>query len=347
MFLIYFLYKGTSEGKAIDYFWAGLFFILTGLTHLGALGFIIAFSVSFLFFSFIFKRERRIDLIKMALLLFLAVVSVLAFLFFFDPGRWETLTSVIMRPLKIFAQPIIVGMLNGQIPLMPPLIFCSLVANSLAILGLILLVKKRKEIPVQEKTLLLASLLVTIFLVFPFLGTEWANRLYLMAYLPASLILILLLKYIYKKWLKILLAVLALIIMIIPTPIVIIVRGAPSISEDAYRDLLKLKTEIIDPSKTLIITRHGLEWWTAWLMKVDVAQGWGLTEKDVDKYHDIYYLKQKSGHGNFGPLGPGGPSFPEVEIPSQSKIVYEDEFFILAKALPGFLQYYQKEKKRK
>ena len=73
MFFIYFLYQGTSEGKAIDYFWAGLFFILTGLTHLGALGFIIAFSVSFLFFSFIFKRERRIDLIKMALLLFFAL----------------------------------------------------------------------------------------------------------------------------------------------------------------------------------------------------------------------------------------------------------------------------------
>jgi len=37
----------------------------------------------------------------------------------------------------------------------------------------------------------------------------------------------------------------------------------------------------------------------------------------------------------------------KFKIATPEKIVYEDEFFILAKALPGFLQYYQKEKKRK
>lgn len=345
VFFIYFLYQGTVKGKTINYLWAGIFFILTSLTHLGALGFIIAFSLLFFLFSFITVRERRIDLIKKAVLFLLVLAFASTLLFLFDPERWKTLFGVIIWPFKIFKEPIIIGMLNGQVPADPPLLSIFIIANLIAILGLVLLVAKGKDIPPQEKTLFLTSLSMTFLMAFPFMEAQLANRLWLMAYVPVSLVVTFLLHYIYRRWLKILLATLILTVMILPTPVVAIVRGAPSISEEAYHDLFKIKNMIDNPDKTLVITRHGLEWWTAWVMEVDVSQAWRLTEEGIKDYEDIYYLKQKSGQGNFGPFGPGGPPFPEAEIPPQAKIVYEDEFFILAKALPGFLQYYQKEKR--
>ena len=340
-FLIYFLYKAAKEGRAFNYILVGVFLLLTGLTHLGGLGFALAFSVGFLFFSIIFKHERRIDLIKMATLLFLVIASIFICLFFFDFARFERLVGAVFLPLKMFKQPIIVGIFKGQIPLLSPDFSNAIIDNPIAIIGLILLIAKRREISSQEKILFSTSLAITFFLTSPFLGAEWANRFYLMAYIPASIVFIFLLKYIYRKWLKILLTVLALLVMVGPVPLLVKVRSAPSISIEAYNNLSKLKTVISNPEKTLIITRHGLEWWTAWVLRVDVSQKPKITEDTFKEYDHIYYLRQNSGQKGFGPFGPGGPSFPEVVIPPKAPIVYQDDIFILAEALPGFLQYHQ------
>ncbi|TSC94352.1 MAG: hypothetical protein Athens101428_305 [Candidatus Berkelbacteria bacterium Athens1014_28] len=338
-FLIYFLYKAAKEGRALNYILVGVFFLLTGLTHLGCLGFALAFSLCFLFFSFIFKREKRIDLLKMAALMFLAIASIFLSLFFFDHARFERLVGVLLLPLELFKEPIIAGMLKGKIPIFSPDFFNAFIDNPIAIIGLALLWTKRREIPLEEKILFSTSLAVTFFLTSPFLGSEWANRFYLMAYIPASVVFIFLLKYIYRKWLRTLLAVLALLVMVGPAPMMIKVRSTPSISVEAYDRLVKIKTLIDDPERTLIVTRHGLEWWSAWVLETDVTQKPAITEDTFKEYDHIYYLRQNSGQKGFGPFGPGGPSFPEVVIPPGAPIVYQDDFFVLAEAFPELLKY--------
>ena len=343
MFYIYFLYKGVERGKPLDYLWAGAFFVLTGLTHLGALGFCLAFSAVFLFFSITLKHERKINLIKMPILLLLTTASISAFLLFFDPERLGKLVNVILFPIKMFEQPIIFAVLNGPAnSLLQYLTTIPIVtsANLLAILGLVLFVRKRGKIVSKEKILLLTSLTVTIFMASPLLGAEWAGRLYLMAYIPVTIVSIFLLKYTLTTWKRLCLVVLMLPLMIAPVQVVLGVKPATSITNEAYNDLFKLKSAIAEPDKTLIVTRHGLEFWAAWALEVDISHGRDLTTEALKKYEVVYYLRQKSGQGKAGP----GSSFPEVMIPQDAKIVYEDEFYILAKVQPESQQFYYEQK---
>jgi len=334
-FYIYFLYKGVHSDKIIDYILAGIFFVLTGLTHLGAFGFIIAFSASFLLFSIILKREQRIYLKKIAVLLFLAAASISAFLFFFDPERFGRLASLITLPIKIFEQPMIFSFFKDPASttlfyLMNPM---GINANLIAILGLVLFVRKRKEIETQEKILLLAALSVTIFMGSPFLGVEWAQRLYIMAYIPTTIVYIFLLKYTASWWKKLLLTALVLFVTSAPTPMMLIsgMKNTSSINKEAYVHLLELKEFIANPQETLVIARHGLEWWTAWTLEVDVSSRQDLDKKILHSYDAVFLLRQKAGKGQVGPPGPAD-QFPEVEIPPNATIIHEDEYFVLAKA---------------
>ncbi len=347
LFYIYFLYKAAKNGGSLNYVLAGVFFVLTGLTHLGSLGFVIAFSLSFFFFFFIFQREKRINLLKMLSGLFLVGGLVSFILFFFDPQRLERLISVFLLPIKMFKNPTIFGILQGQIPLQPPHLIGIFVAHLLVIVGIILLFIKRKEMSSQEKTLFVSLLVVTAFMASPFLEADLGNRLYLMVYVPAAILLIPILKYILGKWKRLILVAIIVILMVGPVPMALKLgmRSAKSITDEAYQDLFKLKSVIADPERTLIITRHGLEWWTAWALEVDVSQEWGIKEEMLKKYDVVYYLRQESGQGNFGPFGPGGPSFPEVVIPPEAKIVYQDEFYILAKVPEGSLRHPYEEPK--
>jgi len=106
-------------------------------------------------------------------------------------------------------------------------------------------------------------------------------------------------------------------------------RSSTSISEEAYEDLFKLKEVIENPGKTLIIARHGLEWWVAWILKTDVAQEHTISEKTWNNYYNIYYIKQIKGQSDFGVFGPGSTPFPEPNIPEDAKIAYKDEYFKL------------------
>lgn len=345
-FYLYFLYKSVKDGGLRNYLLAGAFFILTGLTHIGGLGFIIAFTLSFFFFSAIFQRQKIIILLKILVLLVLISSLVYLGLFFFDPERLKRLTDVFLFPLTMFEHPMIISILKGKVPLSPEIFLDFCLPNLLVVFALILLALKRKEMLWPEKALFLASLLVTVFMASPLLEDELANRLYKMTYPLMAIIFIIILKYISAKWRQLLFASIVLLIMIGSAPLTVIKRGATCITNQAFQDLSKLKTVIANPDKTLILTRHGLEFWTAWVLEVEVGSERSLSEEAVKKYEEIYYLKQKSGQGNFGPFGPGKILFPEVKIPSKTQITYEDEFYILAKALPGFLQDKYKEEKK-
>jgi hypothetical protein len=335
IFFIYFLYLAMKDGKLLNYLLAGVFFVLAGLTHLGCLGFVIAFSLSYFVFSIIFQRERRINLLKVFGLLALAGGLASLALFFLDPDRLGRLANAFAAPLQMFENPTILGILEGKVPLQPHLFITVFVATLLVIVSLVLFFAKRKEIPSHEKALFAASLVLTAFMSSLLLEEELGNRLYMMAYVPAVLLFIFPLKYIFGKWKKYALITLILIMMVGPTPVTWNIRGAKCITDKAYAYLFKLGTAIENPDKTLIITRHGLEFWTVWALDVDVSHGRDINEEVLKNYDVVYYLRQEKGQGNFGPFGPGGPPFPEVWIPPDAEIVYQDEFYILAKAPPG------------
>jgi len=330
-YYIYFIYKAAQSGKFLHYLGAVLFFLLTGLTHLGGLGFVIAFSVMFFVLLILFNRKKR----KRILLVFgssvISILIALVVLVVWDKERFDRLISIVTSPFILFENPMILGMLKGDVPLQPHLLINVVYAYIISFFGIILFIRKRIEIQGVHRTLFLTSLLLSLFLAFPFLDDEWGNRLYLMAYIPANIVLIYIMSFLVTNWKRRIVVIFAFIILILPMPVMWKVRGMMCITEEAYEDLFNLKSVITEGDESLIIARHGLEWWASWVLEADIGHGQGRMSDVLANYDHVYYLVQISGHGDFGEFGPGsGSMFPEPEIPDFAEIIYEDEFYRLA-----------------
>jgi hypothetical protein len=99
----------------------------------------------------------------------------------------------------------------------------------------------------------------------------------------------------------------------------------PSITSEAYEDLLNLKTYVTDPGETLIIARHGLEWWTAWQLGTKIGQEKSLDHDTFEKYNLIISLVQKDGINQVH-MRRQSP-FHEPCFPSPREPFYESDFF--------------------
>ena len=105
-----------------------------------------------------------------------------------------------------------------------------------------------------------------------------------------------------------------------------------AIPEESLRELNQLRQYVSDPENTLVITRHGLEWWAAWILRTQVSQEYNVSKKKWDQYESVLFLQQIADHSPFGPTGYGGPPFAEVEIPQNAKILYKGRYYLLAES---------------
>lgn len=331
-FYVYFLFKGAKQGQLVHFILALAFFLLTGLTHLGGLGFVILFTLLFIILSVLLKKGSRKKLLYTLITAILSITLSGLILYIWDKDRFIRLIRIFSLPAELFSNPMILGMFTGDVPPLPHLLINVAYAYIVCILGILIFIRKRLVIIGVNRVLFLTSLIISFVLSFPLLDEEWATRLYLMAYIPASIVLIFILSVIKTKWKRNIITVFMLISMLAPLPVMWKIRKMMCITEEAYEDLYNLKPVITEPEKSIITARHGLEWWASWVLETDISHGQDRIEDIQDDYDHIYYLVQISGHGEFGQFGPGqGPAFPEPEIPDFADVVYQDEFYILAK----------------
>jgi hypothetical protein len=108
--------------------------------------------------------------------------------------------------------------------------------------------------------------------------------------------------------------------------------GRPaSITEPAYRELHQMVGLITEPRKSLVVARHGLEWWVAWVLQTDVAEAYQVDAVTISKYLEVFYLQQIADVPSYGPGGPGGLPFPEAQAPAGAEVVFDGRYFRLAK----------------
>jgi hypothetical protein len=149
--------------------------------------------------------------------------------------------------------------------------------------------------------------------------------------------------------------------------------GHPVISEVAVIELRALAPLIPNPDQTLIATRHGLEWWTAWTLHTHIAQRSGLAASDWQNFRSVLFLESKQegfpmppgdgphastergilatigrffdgGPPGGGPMLPGGPRGPGgpmgvPQIPKDCETVHDGKNFKLARVFtpPAFV----------
>ena len=153
--------------------------------------------------------------------------------------------------------------------------------------------------------------------------------------------------------------------MIGPSAFVMSDGGRPLITEDSLLELRSLAPLIITPNKTLVVARHGMEWWTAWALHTHIAQVPALRIADWQDFEAVFFLRSKNdsrpmpggGPGAFSlwrmfggappPPGghpPGGPAhnvnpMEDPEIPWGAETVHDGDHFIFSRvsAPPGFV----------
>lgn len=304
LFAIRFLY----DQRKLNLFLAFLFFAFVGLSHFGAFSLAAILLISGLL---VYKGKKALVPILIIVIFTLTLIAV------FDISRAYRLLGIFS---EIFNPPLIT-----QGNFVPLDFFNYFLSFALIGIGVFYLIKSKKyEISSNDLIVLKTLIISIIILSFPFLNIEYARRLTLMLFIPQSIMLLVLFK-IGATPIKISLTVIiALLILILSPPT--IEFNKPVITQEAYDDLFYLKDQINNPDNTLIVARHGLEWWVAWTIQTKIVQDKAIDQTIFDKYNTIIVLNQKKGMNQ---LQPGkNIIFHEPLIPPINRVIYNSDYFI-------------------
>jgi len=144
--------------------------------------------------------------------------------------------------------------------------------------------------PVTASTVF-GAVVATAVLAFPLLGGIDGLRLHLMAYLPASVLFAWVIGRIgATRAMGVAIGLLALnLLMVVP---LLPQASQPTIAEPSYPELLSLAERVGDSERTVVVARHGLEWWAAWAFAADIVPTVGATPDLWQRYDDVLLLQE-------------------------------------------------------
>jgi hypothetical protein len=100
----------------------------------------------------------------------------------------------------------------------------------------------------------------------------------------------------------------------------------PAVSPTAIPELRRLGRETPEARGSLIVARHGLEWWGAYHLRAGGAmQDFAVKPRDWQRFPRVYYLREK------GPM-PEGMRFRDARAPRGSVVIHNGPAFELAHA---------------
>jgi len=331
LFFIYLLYLSLKHQAWKHYLLAGLFLVLTGLTHQGPFAVALLLLVVVVAISLLSGQMLR----QMAKLAAVAIILLLpaAAALYFSLGSLSTreLVSVVPWPIGFFERPMLFAILTGGVFGGFANLVNLVIVTVIAILGIILLRRRWSILPQPDRTLVAAAAVTTLFLASPLIGLRYSGRLLLMAYAPAAVVLAFLLTRLDNRPARWAVTVIALVSTVTLSAGMLRDGRPPSIAEPAYDELHQMVGLITEPKKSLVVARHGLEWWAAWVLETDVAEAYRVDAETISKYRAVLYLQQIADAPRYGPAGPGGPPFPEAQAPAEAEVVFQGRYFRLAK----------------
>lgn len=303
-FIAYFLSYLLKKAK-FDIFLSVIFLILTGLTHFGTFIFALFFLLITLLYSH--KQKAIIPLIIVIGISF-GIVAI------FDLSRFNRLLTFWT---VVFEKP---ALLNGM--LAPPDFLNILISVLLVIFGLITLKTKGSILTPFQKTIILSSIVCLIILSFPFLDGEYFTRLSLLLFIPQILLIVQIAPVINIRQLKII----SIILLTFTSLSILAIAGNPKqtvLDQSAYENLKELKSVIKGDHETIIIARHGLEWWTAWALNTKIAQDKAIDKNFFEKYQNVIFINQINGFSHDRQKTP----FHEPRVPLNAELIFASNYF--------------------
>jgi hypothetical protein len=324
-FSLYFMYKYSLLKNRRDFIWATLFFGLCLLTHVGCFGALLVFIITFLFMKVIQKKgnfKKYKNKLIIGILFFIVIVALLAVI---DRTRFARFITFISSPLTFFENPVILFLVDGQ-PVIRGLVLVNfIVLNLLSITGTIYLFIRRKRFDPNERIFVLGIAFTALFLSSPLIGLEWSERFMNISAVFIVVEFIFIYKVLTNRIIRIAgLSFFVLTMVYSSRPAMLGKRS--HITETAYQELKKIKQHVKFKDKTILITRHGLEWWSGFLLDTKIGQDFSLTKSEFDNYDDVYVLVQLRGN-NFERIA--WSHFLEVEVPQTAIKVFSGTHFEL------------------
>lgn len=299
------LLKYFSERRLIDLILVLVFTLLMGLTHFGTT----VFALLIIGLMVLFRQRWR----DVALLV-AGSGLVLILLWAIDPVRVHRLFTVVQW---MFSRPAILG---GPLP--PPIAMMMVFSWILAMVGAIVLFRKKRFIREDQRPVMAAGIIGLLCCSFPLLEMELFKRLILFLFIPQILLIATLVPYLSVRMAK--LMTILLVAMGILSLLAMLGRPKRAvITPEAFADLYHLKPQIGGERESLVIARHGLEWWAGWVLQTSIGQEKALDSQAYRKYRRIVILIQKSGFER-----DGQPDyFPEPCVPVGFEKFYTSEYF--------------------
>ena len=256
-----------------------LFFILIALSHFGVFVFTTLWTGIMIFLD----QKKKAFLWLIGLLVF-ASFSV----FLFDPNRAQRLVFFVM---EVFQKPTLFHF-------RPPAVFTLLYAYTFLFLGLLFLRHQKDQLSRNTQTIVKSILLLIVITTFPLLDSEYSHRLSMMLFVPLSILIAYLLQW-FQKRAQIRMAFILILITIVPL-FGILHMKRPSLTDEAFQDLGTLRSIIKDSNETIVLARHGLEWWANWALHTKIGNTHAMDASLFERYAFIYILEEtKNQERNF------------------------------------------------
>ena len=280
---------------------AALFLGLLGLTHIGV------FATALVLTGCFALAQGRLR--KSLIWLGLAVVLSWSLAGGFDGERQGRLLQAVLHPIAFLHQK---GGPPGHGPppthWVPTLALWALSLPALRFLG---------AARPRQKALLQACAATAVLLAGPWMSSDYGMRLalnlYVLGLVNCAWCLMQLARPSWRWGLSLLVGCLALLPNLRPKQ--------PILNAQALQELGSLSRQI-QPTQTLVVAPHGVEWWTAWLLRCRISQPQALLEEDRHTYQ-VYWLQ---------PLHSQQPQLPgQAQMPEDAEVVFRGQHFLLGK----------------
>jgi len=283
-----------------------LFSLLTALAHFGTFAWLV-FLVSLVLI--IHLRKKALFPLLILVIAGLSIVAVLdAERFYRVLNLWNV----------VFEYP---ALLNGQIA--PPDILSIIMSYILIAIGIIQLRKKNSYIEDYKKVMIIACMAALFIYSFPLLDVEYFRRLNLMSFILQFLLAVSLLSLkpsAGSKGISIAFSIFVVLSLFGFAG----KRKEPVITQDAFKEIQNISRTIdFDKDRTVIIARHGLEWWTAWALKTKIGQDKAIDKTLFEKYQNVIFINQLKGFIKERQNRP----FHEPIVPPNTKLIYSSDYF--------------------
>jgi hypothetical protein len=317
---LYFVIRLITYERKKDAYYAGMVLLLCTFTHFGSCALLIFMSI-LLGISWLLYNSQTMTYItwQKAMLCFAIILMLISIIAYYDTSRLQRLMAI---PLKVFEFPVLMVMTHGlgiENFLSPIHLFLT---NFMALLALIILLANRKKIDQKQKLIAFALIASAFFLASPFIGLEWANRLYIMSYIPVVVIYLILLNSTLSKWVKFVPAsVFSLCVLVC---LIAIQANRDCISSESYAEFIHIKDRVNFHENDAIIGRQDLRLLGSWELRTKAIVEYLFKKEDFKKYHAVYVIRQLKG-SNFA----SGRFRGDAPIPDNSVKVYSGPCFEL------------------